>query len=81
MYYVYVLRSEKNNRLYTGCTDNVARRVTEHNSGMSKATKYGRPYRLLYHEAAPTKEDALRREKYLKTGRGREELQQILAGC
>lgn len=78
MYYVYVIRSLKNRRLYTGSTDNVKRRLYEHNSGLSKATKYTRPFELLHQEQYDSRSEAYRREMYLKTGKGREELKKIL---
>lgn len=74
MYYIYVLRSLKNKRFYTGSTEDLSRRLDEHNSGRSKATKYVRPFELIYQETFDSRSEALRREKELKTGKGREEL-------
>ena len=48
MYYVYVLLSDKDNRFYTGFTDNLKRRVAEHNSGKVQSTALRRPLRLVY---------------------------------
>ena len=78
MFYVYVLRSLKNCRLYTGSTDNVERRLQEHNSGRSKATKYYTPFELVHQERYDNRRLAYRREMYLKTGKGREELKRLL---
>ncbi len=78
MYFVYVLRSLKNGRLYTGSTDNVARRISEHNSGKSKATRHTRPFELLYTESYNTRTEAYQREMFLKTGHGRQELKELL---
>ena len=66
MYYVYVLKSEKINRLYIGCTPDLKRRMREHNSGTQKATKVYFPYKLIYYESYVSKKDALIREKALK---------------
>jgi putative endonuclease len=77
-YYTYVLRSQKNGRLYTGSTDNIERRLAEHNAGHSKATRHLKPFALIYKEQYYSRAEAYRREMYLKTGRGREELRQIL---
>lgn len=78
MYYVYVLRSLKNNRLYTGSTLDLERRIREHNSGVSKYTKLTRPYVLVHRETFNTKSEAYRRELFLKTGKGREYLNSVL---
>jgi len=78
MYYVYVLRSLKGGRLYKGITDNVPRRLAEHNEGVSSSTKAWRPWELIHLEEYPARADAIRRERYLKTGRGRDELHRIL---
>lgn len=80
MFYVYVLRSKISNRLYTGSTQDLNRRLAEHNAGQSKSTRRGRPYTLEYYEVLSTRSEALKREKYLKTGKGREELAVILRG-
>src|SRR5882672_8996040 len=74
MYFVYILRSLKNKRFYTGSTDNVERRFAEHNSGRSKATRHVRPFELLHVERYSTRTEAVRRERLLKTGKGRNEL-------
>lgn len=78
MFYVYVLQSLKNNRFYTGSTDNLERRLHEHNSGLSKYTKSTRPFKLMYFEMFDNRSDAIKREKYFKTGKGREELREII---
>ncbi len=80
MYYVYVLKSEKNDRLYTGSTAELERRLIEHNSGKSKYTRLTRPFKLVYYEKTSSRADAVKREKYLKTGKGREELKKLMKG-
>lgn len=72
MYYVYVLKSLKNNRLYIGSTNNVKRRVEEHNLGKSKYTKATKPFKLIYVEEYLTRAKAVRRELNLKSGQGRQ---------
>ena len=71
MWYVYVLRSLKLGQWYTGSTLDLRKRISRHNGGKNKATKAGRPWKLIYYEASETKEDARAREKYLKTGMGK----------
>ncbi|MBI2439349.1 MAG: GIY-YIG nuclease family protein [Candidatus Moranbacteria bacterium] len=79
MYYVYVLQSLKDKKLYIGYTNNLKRRVTEHNAGRVEVTQKRCPLRLLYYEACIQKEDALKRELQLKTGFGREYLKRRLS--
>jgi putative endonuclease len=72
MFYVYVLKSLKNGRHYTGSTNDIERRVYEHNSGQTKSTSKIGPFELVYKEAYSTKIEANKRERFLKTGKGRE---------
>lgn len=71
-YYVYVLRSINFERNYTGFTSNIENRLKEHNSGKTKSTRPHKPWRILFYETFSEKQAALNREKYLKTGVGRE---------
>jgi len=71
MYYVYVLCSRKDKRLYIGCTDNLDRRIEEHAVGNVESTRDRRPLKLVYYEASLNKYDAFHREKYFKMGYGR----------
>lgn len=71
MYYVYILRSKKNNQQYTGFTNDLQRRLDEHNNGESGYTSTRRPYELMYYEASRNVKDAIAREKYLKSGMGK----------
>ena len=70
-YYIYILRSEKDNKNYTGFTTNLNQRLKSHNEGKVESTKYRRPLKLVYFEACLRKDDAIRREKYLKTKYGK----------
>lgn len=78
MYYVYILKSLKNRRLYTGQTNNLRRRLIEHNSGASEYTKFTKPFKLLYFEKFVSRLEAIHREQYLKTEKGREGVRKIL---
>ncbi|MEA2007035.1 MAG: GIY-YIG nuclease family protein [Patescibacteria group bacterium] len=71
-YYVCVLKSVRGEHLYTGFTRNLLKRVKEHNNGQVFFTKPGLPWKVIYYEACLDSEDAKRREKYLKTSRGRQ---------
>lgn len=70
-YFVYVLRSDKDKNLYTGYTNDIKKRVKEHNEGKVTSTKNRVPLRLIYFEASHNKYDAIHREKYLKTTYGK----------
>ena len=74
MYYVYILFSYKDAKLYTGYSSNLQRRIREHHAGKSTATRDRRPLKLIYYEAYLTSDEALRREKFLKGGNGRGQL-------
>ena len=71
MYYTYVLKSLKDGKLYVGYSENLKKRINEHNSGLVEATKNRRPFILVYYEACLDKDKAICREKYFKTGYGR----------
>ena len=71
MYYVYVLQSSKDNSLYTGFTESLKKRIFEHNQGLNIATRNLKPWKIVYYEAYCFKEDALQREKFLKSGSGK----------
>jgi putative endonuclease len=71
MYYTYVLRSEKDSRLYTGSTNDLRKRLSEHNSGSLTSTKSRGPFESIYYEASLNEQDVRVREKYLKSGMGK----------
>ena len=71
MHYVYILLSERDNQLYTGCTHDLKERYELHNAGKVESTKNRRPFKLIYYEASINKQDAFKREKYLKTTYGK----------
>ena len=67
MYYTYVLQSLKNGRNYIGSTEDLKKRVKEHNSGVGSVyTSSNRPFKLIYYEAYLIDENARLREKRLK---------------
>ena len=71
MYYTYVLRSLKDGKFYVGFTKDLKLRFEQHNNGLVESTKPRRPLILIYYEACLDKNDATRREKYLKTYHGK----------
>ena len=78
MYYVYALKSFKNNDLYIGYSDDLRKRVRAHQLGKVRSTKSKRPIELVYYEAYKNKKDATKRERELKTGQQRELLKKRL---
>lgn len=78
MYYVYVLYSEVDEKLYVGFTSDLQNRLKLHQAGRVESTKKRRPLKLIYYEACLSKDDALRREKYLKTAYGKRYLKSRL---
>ena len=78
MYYVYVLQSLKDNKFYTGFTPNLKKRIERHQRGEIKSTKGRVPLKLIYYEAYLLRDDAVAREKYLKTSMGKRVLKKQL---
>lgn len=72
MYFVYVIKSANHFRFYVGITENVERRLDEHNSGRTKSTKGWTPWNLFFFETFNTRRSARDREKYLKSGYGKQ---------
>ena len=70
MFYIYVLESLKNGNLYTGYTNDLKKRLQEHNRGLNTSTKPYSPWKIIYYEACLNEKDAKRREGYLKTTQG-----------
>ena len=70
-FYIYVLENLKDDKRYIGYTNNLRKRLKEHNKELSFSTKFRLPFRLIYFEGCLNKEDAKRREDYLKTTQGR----------
>ena len=71
MFYTYVLLSLKDNKFYVGYSRDVKLRFEKHKKGLVDSTKNRRPLKIIYYEACISKDDALKREKYLKTHYGR----------
>lgn len=78
MYFVYVIQSDVDGRFYKGLTKDIENRVEEHNTGKTKSTRPYKPWKLVYLEKYKTREEARKRELFLKSGEGRELLKHIL---
>ena len=71
MFYTYVLMGEKDKEFYVGFTKDLKKRFKEHQKGLVASTAPRHPLELIYYEACLNENDAIRREKYFKTGFGR----------
>jgi putative endonuclease len=78
MYYVYVLRSVVDRKLYIGYTANLRNRFQQHQAGAGTSTQSRRPFELIFYEGYKSMEDAKRREKYFKTSKGKSSLRLML---
>jgi len=67
LYFVYILKSQKDFTYYYGSTKDISKRLETHNSGKVKYTKGHLPYKLLYFEEFSTRKEAMERERYFKT--------------
>lgn len=82
MYYVYVLKSKKDCKLYIGSTTDLKRRFQEHQEGKVPSTKPRRPLEVVYYESYKAEEDAREREHQLKKGkRAYEQLKKRVRNC
>ena len=77
-YFVYAIKSEKDGRVYVGFSENVHRRLKEHNSGKTKSTKGYRPWKLIFTKECETRIQARELEKYYKSGIGKEKLKKMV---
>jgi len=78
MFYLYVLKSKADSRLYIGYTRNLGGRLEKHQRGDVLSTKSRRPLELIFYEAFKNRLDAKRRERYFKTSKGKSSLRQML---
>jgi putative endonuclease len=79
MYFVYILKSLKVLRYYIGSSENVARRLSAHNSGKVKSTKAYKSWEIVYLERFKIKSDALKREKQIKSYRSGNAFKKLLS--
>lgn len=77
-FYVYVLLSQSDGNFYIGFTQDIHKRLEQHNRGENKSTAPRTPFKLIYFEYHLSREDALRRESYFKTSSGKRSLKQMI---
>ena len=80
MFFVYVLQSKSTGKFYVGQTQDLERRLDEHNRGLARYIRGQGPWGLIYREDHTTRGEAMRRERFLKSGQGRNWLRPKLSG-
>ncbi|MBH0198021.1 MAG: GIY-YIG nuclease family protein [Nitrospira sp.] len=78
MYYVYILLNKARTRTYTGVTNNLERRLKEHNNGTVPSSRSYRPYTILYTKACATLSDARQEERHYKSSTGRRKIKTLI---
>jgi putative endonuclease len=77
MYYIYAISSKEHKYIYVGLTNDIKLRIKRHNDGRERTTKFYRPFELIYSEECKTRPEARVREKYWKSGTGKEKLKKL----
>ena len=77
MFYVYAIKSLVRKYIYVGMTNDIERRIAEHNNGENRSTKAYKPFLLIHKEVFETRIEARKKEKYLKSGIGKEYLKSL----
>jgi putative endonuclease len=77
-YFVYVLQSQRDNKHYIGSTSDIKKRLEYHNAGLQRSTRLRIPFLLIYHEEFASKQEALRRERYIKSLKGGEGFRKLI---
>lgn len=80
MYFVYVLQSETSGKYYVGMTDDVNRRLVEHNSGKTTSTRKCRPWKVVHTESFDDRQSAWKRERQIKSYKGGEAFKRLVHG-
>lgn len=80
MYQVYILHSQKLNRYYVGFTNDLQRRLAEHNRKKGKYTDAGIPWELVYTENYSTRQSAMKRERFIKSRKSRNFIEHLIEG-
>ena len=78
MFYLYILKSKKFSKTYVGISEDVERRLKEHNKGYSRFTSNYRPWGVIYREECQDRSSAMKRERYFKSAAGRKKIKNIL---
>ncbi|MCU0457275.1 MAG: GIY-YIG nuclease family protein [Bacteroidales bacterium] len=76
---VYILYSESSDRYYVGYTNDLERRISEHNRKKGKFTDAGIPWHLVFSESFNTKREAMKREKYIKSRKSKDFIKELIS--
>ena len=79
MYTLYILHSKSINRYYVGYTNDIDRRISEHNRIKGKYTDAGLPWILVYTESYDSKKEAMKREKFIKSMKSKQFISELVA--
>ncbi len=79
-FFTYILNSLKNNSYYIGQTNNIDRRLVDHNRGKDHSSKIGMPWKIVFLKEFENRKDAVRYEKYLKSLKSRKSLEKFIVG-
>ena len=77
MFYVYAISSLEHNYIYVGLTQDIDKRIKRHNDGRERTTRFYKPFELIFSEVCITRIEARQREKYWKSGVGKEKLKKL----
>ena len=80
MFYTYIIHSDKTGNYYIGCTNNLERRIQEHNANKTHSLKNRGPYRIIYTEQYLTKAEATKRELKIKSYKGGNGFRKLISG-
>ncbi|MBI4100175.1 GIY-YIG nuclease family protein [Candidatus Microgenomates bacterium] len=78
MFTTYILQSERDRGYYIGSTDNIEKRIIQHNRGYSRYTKNRGPFKLIYQETYSSRSEAKKREYYLKSLKSRIAIEKLI---
>ena len=78
MWYIYIIKSVQNSKYYVGCTNNIERRLSEHNNGYNIATQKGKPWNIVHYEKFNNQQEAYSREKKIKSYKGGSAFKKLL---
>lgn len=78
-FYIYILQSEKNGKFYVGSTENLEKRLQDHNWSRTPSTKSGIPWKMVYNEVFQSRGEAMRRENEIKSKKSRKYLAYLIA--
>ena len=79
LYFVYIIYSATRDRYYTGHTDNLPKRIEQHNNGYESSTKSGVPWKLKYTEEFKTRSEAMKREYEIKSKKSRKYIEKLIS--